>query len=522
MQNTYHFLKHLTSALDEPLTGASLEVCFTQSKDELILGFTKDNKDFYIKAHLRNFLTCLAFSEEYYRAKRNSTDLFKNAISCVVIKIVQHHFERSFHLELSGNKQLLFKMHGTRANIILFENGKATELFHHSMPNDLALQLKTLSKNYDLSFENFNLLKGDLKLFIPTFDKQILHYFEKSGYNELNIVGRWDLFGKLYLEIESGKFYICKTSAGPAFTLFKSDDCYIESSDPIQICNAYLAEFGNYYHFNDERNAILKTIAKRLAQLNKYIEQNTAKYFEISESPSPDTLANVIMANLHAIPEKALTVNLYNFYTDKEEEFTFKPMTTPQKLAEQLYRKAKNRKKELSKLQENIDSKTLLMQKFETLKTELLLLENLKAIRHFANEHGFSEAVKEKVAKEPESMFKTYTVEGFKILVGRNAKNNDLLTKDYAHKDDLWLHAKDVSGSHVVIKQQPGKNFPKSVIEFAATIAAWNSKRRTDSLCPVTVTPKKYVRKPKGLAAGQVRVEKEDVILVVPKEYREA
>jgi predicted ribosome quality control (RQC) complex YloA/Tae2 family protein len=108
-------------------------------------------------------------------------------------------------------------------------------------------------------------------------------------------------------------------------------------------------------------------------------------------------------------------------------------------------------------------------------------------------------------------------VDSFRVLIGKNAKNNDLLTQKYAYKDDLWLHARDVTGSHVILKYQAGKPFPRPVIERAAELAAWHSKRRTDSLCPVTVTPKKFVRKPKGMAPGQVIIEKEDVVLVVPR-----
>ncbi len=104
--------------------------------------------------------------------------------------------------------------------------------------------------------------------------------------------------------------------------------------------------------------------------------------------------------------------------------------------------------------------------------------------------------------------------------MGRNAENNDLLTLKYAFKEDLWLHAKDVSGSHVVIKYQSGKNFPKPVIEKAAEIAAFHSKRKADTLVPVTVTPKKFVRKPKGFAAGKVIVEREEVVLVQPKDFK--
>ncbi len=102
------------------------------------------------------------------------------------------------------------------------------------------------------------------------------------------------------------------------------------------------------------------------------------------------------------------------------------------------------------------------------------------------------------------------------ILIGKNARNNDLLTQRYARKEDLWLHARDVSGSHVVIRRQAGKKFPVNVIEKAAGIAAYYSKRKNDTLCPVIVTPKKYVRKTKDLLEGQVIVDKEEVVLIEP------
>ena len=102
------------------------------------------------------------------------------------------------------------------------------------------------------------------------------------------------------------------------------------------------------------------------------------------------------------------------------------------------------------------------------------------------------------------------------IFPGRNAEANDKLTLKYSYKDDLWLHAKDVAGSHVLIKYQSGKKFPKDVIEYAAGLAAYNSKRKNESLCPVAYTPKKFVRKRKGDPAGMVVVEREEVILVEP------
>ena len=116
-------------------------------------------------------------------------------------------------------------------------------------------------------------------------------------------------------------------------------------------------------------------------------------------------------------------------------------------------------------------------------------MESLRELRAYIKSNGLKAS--SNVAALAVDLFKKVEYLGYVILIGRNAKNNDLLTKQYAFKEDLWLHARDVSGSHVVIKNQPGKKFPAPVIERAAELAAFYSKRKTDSLCPVIVTPKK-------------------------------
>ena len=80
-------------------------------------------------------------------------------------------------------------------------------------------------------------------------------------------------------------------------------------------------------------------------------------------------------------------------------------------------------------------------EEIEELNDELQLIETLKAVRLFSNTNGFSKVVIEMISKEPESLFKIYTCEGFKILLGRNAKNNDILTNN-----------KNVSSSNVLGK----------------------------------------------------------------------
>jgi len=110
------------------------------------------------------------------------------------------------------------------------------------------------------------------------------------------------------------------------------------------------------------------------------------------------------------------------------------------------------------------------------------------------------------------------TEDGCEILVGRNNKENDYLTFKFARPDDLWFHAQDVPGSHVVLKRKEKKKEPSpNDIKTAAQVAAYFSKVRGAKKAPVIYTLAKYVKKPKKGKSGLALVEKEKTILVEPK-----
>jgi predicted ribosome quality control (RQC) complex YloA/Tae2 family protein len=106
---------------------------------------------------------------------------------------------------------------------------------------------------------------------------------------------------------------------------------------------------------------------------------------------------------------------------------------------------------------------------------------------------------------------------GFEVWVGRNARENDSLTFEHASRHDLWMHARGVPGSHVVLKV-PGRQqkVDRVTKEEAAAIAAWFSRARGSGLVPVQIALRKHVTKPRGAAPGVVRVQNEEVVLVEP------
>ncbi len=105
---------------------------------------------------------------------------------------------------------------------------------------------------------------------------------------------------------------------------------------------------------------------------------------------------------------------------------------------------------------------------------------------------------------------------GWEILVGRSAAGNDLLTTKFARPDDLWLHAEGLPGSHVLVKN-PGKTeVPPDILLKAAALAALYSKGRAAGKVPVTYTPARFVRKPRGAKPGLVTLSQRKTMMVRP------
>ena len=105
--------------------------------------------------------------------------------------------------------------------------------------------------------------------------------------------------------------------------------------------------------------------------------------------------------------------------------------------------------------------------------------------------------------------------DGFVIWIGRNSRQNEIVTFDKGGPQDLWLHARGVAGAHAIIKVD-GRQIPESVIERAAALAAYYSANRSESSAIVDLTYRRYVRKIKGAGAGMVTYRNEETRTVTP------
>ena len=123
-----------------------------------------------------------------------------------------------------------------------------------------------------------------------------------------------------------------------------------------------------------------------------------------------------------------------------------------------------------------------------------------------------------RVKQEPQRFRRFRSPGGMAIWVGRNNRENDELTLHTAHKEDLWFHAQQCPGSHVILRSHGLSQAPAQAdILAAAATAAYYSRARTSTKVPVMYTLAKYVRKPRKALPGTVTVEREKSVMVEPR-----
>lgn len=467
-----HFIRQWSEKLRTMLTHAVFNGAYTLSKNELSLHFyTQENTHFNIQIKI-DFQTCFVFFDNQEMFKRgNAQPLFTEVNGKIVKDIVHHDYNRSFEMQFNQTQSLVFKMYDGLANVLLMEDGKVSALFREDIQNDWLLT------------------PAEFVRYEPDWKKAIDNFVFKAG---SYCIIKNDSDGKL-----------------PFVLLMQTTNNGFCTENILEAYHDFSKQNLTVLQFIKRQQDLIHGLNQKINSTQKYILQAQSRLNTIQHDVSPEEIGHIIMANLGVIQKGENNIVLHDFYRDQPLSIRLKKDLSPQDNAAYYYRKSKNRNIEIAQLTKQIDAHQNKLSNYEVNLNRIKQAQDTKALRPFEQVE-----TKTKLNLIP---FKAFHVNGFDIWVGKNASNNDLLTLKYAHKNDTWLHAKDVSGSHVVIKHKPGKTIPTDVLKQAAEIAAYYSKLKGSKWVPVIFTFKKYIRKPKGFEPGQVAVDKEEIIMVEPK-----
>ena len=265
-----------------------------------------------------------------------------------------------------------------------------------------------------------------------------------------------------------------------------------------------------------------RLLANAVDRLSRKINLQKADLKKCADREELRVKGDLLQANLYRIPRGSASVTVENFYAEDSAPLTIalNPAITPAMNAQRFYKeynKAKTRETMLTEQIAKADEELRYIESVQDLLSRCAGEAELAAIREELREQGYLRAPKgSKRREKPLPPLEFKSSDGYRILVGRNNVQNDTLTLRFAAKSDLWLHTKNIPGSHVIILSE-GRTVSDTAIREAAQIAAAHSKAKESAQVPVDYTAVKNVSKPSGAKPGKVIYVSYKTVYVTPK-----
>ena len=470
----------------------------------------------------------------------------KHLIGARIIGVNQHESDRIIEIDLEAmnelgfslSKKLIFEIMGKHSNIILvdIENGTVID------------SIKRVS--FDTSRAR-QVLPGITYAYPPAQDKIPFDEITEDTINELPKEGSAILksIGGISPQIAE------ELSINPnpylfLNSIFKGNEestphVYLdESGSPVEFHIAPLSQFESscqrmnfdtlskcieYFFEHKESTNRVKQLSHGLVRnLDSLIEKSRLKLQRLNEdlldAESSETYrlyGELLTANIHSASGGKDKISVINYYDGKSIDIPLDPRFSLSKNAQNYFKKygkSKTAVKEKKIQIEETEKDITYLESVQTALSNLTHSEDIEVIRQELVESGFlkKRKTKDKPRKIKISPHKYTSPSGFEVWVGKNNKENDELTLKLADKQDIWLHTKNIPGSHVILRTG-GADPTSEDIYFAASIAAWHSKAKDSGQVPVDYVKVRHVKKPAGAKPGMVIFTDNRTVYVDPK-----
>ena len=266
---------------------------------------------------------------------------------------------------------------------------------------------------------------------------------------------------------------------------------------------------------------LLRLLANASERLSRKINLQRGELARSEDREHLRVCGDLINANLYRIERGSAFADLENFYDENRlMRVKLDPALNATQNAQKYYkeyRKAKTAQQVLGEQIAQAEQELLYVDSVFDCLSRAQSESELNEIRQELREEGYLKAVRDKrKPPAPLAPLEFVSSEGFRILVGRNNRQNDKLTLKQANNNDIWLHTKNIPGSHTIIVtggRQPGD----ATLKEAAMLAAYHSRAKDSSQVPVDYTQVRYVSKPQGAKPGMVIYVHYQTLFVTPQ-----
>ena len=357
--------------------------------------------------------------------------------------------------------------------------------------------------------------------------------------------------------IEQKKFHPHLEEKGYAL-IRSSQNCFASSlKDKVQsqkediylvneFCDRYYSQETGQIAFQQLHQQISQAILNQLAKLNTKENEFLDRLKLSAQADEFKNKADLLMAHLHLWEVGMKDIMLPDFHSGELIKIPLDPTLNAAQNAQSFYKKHQKQKRAaiaIAPLLESVQQEIAYLEQVSTtvslleqielsalqeIRAELTQQGYLKVSAEYASRqkniknHGKGSKNKSNRSKQEElpDCHRFTTANGFEIWVGRNNYQNDLISFRIAGEYDLWLHAQEISGSHVLLRLPAGAIADDQDLQTAANYAAYYSRARQSDQVPIVCTIPKYVFKPKGAKPGMVVYTHEKIIWGQPSSLR--
>lgn len=463
-------------------------------------------------------------------------------------RVIHFHFAKRNELGDLQNIILIVELMGRHSTIVLVnqETGKILDAIKHigSSQNTYRSLLPGVEYIAPPKQEVLNPFSSDKEKIFQRLSqtelepKAIQHQFQGIGFdtaqeltkrllerpNEKMVV--WEEFFSSIIDHPIPTFY--ETTNKDFFTPIVYQ-VFSEQASAVTTYPTLSQLLDSYYHEKAEKDWAKQQGGELIRKIENELKRNknklkkreqTLKESENAENYRRD--GELLTTFLTQVPRGAKEVVLPNYYEeDRPIKIALDPALTPNQNAQKYFHRYQKLKNAVKLIGEQIQEAKDEIQYLESVLSQLEIAGpmDIEAIKEELTAEGYlkKKTQKKQKKKKPSQPDQYFSSDGTLILVGKNNLQNDQLTMKTAKKTDYWLHAKNIPGSHVIIKSdQPSDE----TITEAAELAAYFSKYRYSAQVPVDLVQVKHIRKPNGAKPGYVIYENQKTVIVTPEEEK--
>lgn len=573
-----HSLAH---ELHSKLVGGKIDKIHQPENDELVLYIRNNKENFKLVLSSSASNPRVYIANDYKKENPIKAPMFcmlfrKYIQSGIITEISQVNFERIIKISVESfdelkektTKDIYIEIMGRHSNIILVQQReeKIIDSIKRIPPSISRVRQLLPNLTYELppAQDKINPIKGaSIKSFInilrefdgplfkgiyskflgvsPCVAREICHRSnlnpndkaESMSRDELSILYR--VFSDLFTKIKNNEYSPCivideKLDKVIDFSCIDLTylDCnkFIRNDSISQIIEDYYKTKDIKDRIHQRTSDLRKSISIKLDRLYHKQKKIEKELIDADNADIYKVRGELLTAYIYMIEKGMKSIDVANFYDENYSNITISlnENLTPSENAQKYFKKYSKLKTAKKELTSQIE---ICNEEIEYLENIMLGIENcenldeLEDIKEELIRLGYAKSPRKyKVKKDIDLTTKPnqfISSDGFIILVGKNNKQNDYLTLRIADPEDIWMHTKNIPGSHVIIKCA-GKNISDETLYEGAMLAAYYSKGRMSSQVPVDYTMKKHVKKPSGSKPGMVIYETNSTIYVTPKE----